>query len=215
MDGGLGFLGRAGRDFLLMYCIFDTETSGLFDFAKPADAPGQPRLASIAMLAADEHLNLIAATFVMVRPEGWTMPAEAQRINGLSQHLLETNGVPVGEVLWRYAQEIERGAVMVAHNAQYDAKIMRGEMRRAGMPDLYTATPTICTMKALEPVLRIPKATGRGWKWPKLAEAVRQCLGRDHANAHGALPDALACLDLLRWMKREGCMPNPSLASAA
>lgn len=198
-----------------MYCIFDTETSGLFDFSQPADAPGQPRLASIAMLAVDEELRLVAATSVLVRPDGWEMPAEAISINGLTQELLTTHGVPVGEVLWRYAQEIERGTVMVAHNAQYDAKIMRGEFRRAGMPDLYGETPTICTMKALEPILRIPKANGRGWKWPKLSEAVQHCLGQNHANAHGALPDAMAALDLLRWMKREGCMPEPALAKDA
>lgn len=198
-----------------MYCIFDTETSGLFDFSQPADAPGQPRLASIAMLAVDEELRLVAATSVLVRPEGWQMPAEAIAINGLTQDLLTTHGVPVREVLWRYAEEVRRGAVIVAHNAQYDTKIMRAELRRAGMDDLYPDTRTICTMKTLEPILRIPKANGRGWKWPKLSEAVMQCLGRDHTNAHGALPDAMAALDLLRFIKREGCMPEPMLAKAA
>lgn len=198
-----------------MYCIFDTETSGLFDFSQPADAPGQPRLASIAMLAVDDELRLVAATSVLVRPDGREMPAEATSVNGLTQDLLTTHGVPVREVLWRYAEEIGRGAIIVAHNAQYDTKIMRAELRRAGMDDLYGETRTICTMKTLEPMLRIPKANGRGWKWPKLSEAVWHCLGRDHANAHGALPDAMAALDLVRWIKREGCMPEPMLGKAA
>jgi DNA polymerase III epsilon subunit-like protein len=159
-----------------VYCIFDTETSGPFDFAKPADADGQPRLASI----------------------------------------LSRYGVPVVEILDRFTGEVLRQkSIMVAHNAQYDLKIMRGELRRAGMPDLYGETPSICTMRSLQPVLRIPSTRGAGWKWPKLSEAVTQCLGRDHANAHGALPDVMACLDLLRWMKREGCMPEPSFANAA
>lgn len=187
-----------------MYCVFDTETSGLFDFNRPADAEGQPRLASIAMIAADADLNLIAATAVLVQPVGWEMSAEAESINGLSQRLLNEHGVPVCEVLWRYAQEIDRGAVIVAHNAQYDTKIMRGEFRRAGMPDLFAETRTICTMKSLIEECNLPKANGRGLKWPKLSEAVSHCLRRDHANAHGALPDALACLDLLRWMKTNG-----------
>lgn len=193
-----------------MYCIFDTETSGLFDYSKPADAAGQPRLASIAMLAADADLNLLAATFVLVRPDGWEMSAEAEAVNGLSQQLLNENGVPVKEVLWRYAAEIERGAIMVGHNVQYDTKIMRGELRRAGMPDFYERTQTICTMRSLTDVLRIPKPSGRGFKWPRLEEALMQVLGRSHSGAHGALHDAIATLDLLRALKARGLMPSPA-----
>lgn len=191
------------RDAPFFY-IIDTETTGLFDFARPADAPGQPRLASVALLACDHDLNLIAATSVLIRPDGWEMPASAERINGLSTELLTKHGAPVSEVLWRYAEEINWGSTIVAHNVDYDTKIMRGEMRRAGMPDLYEKTRTLCTMKSLVDVCQLPKPSGRGYKWPRLSEAVSHCLGRDHANAHGALPDAMACLDLLRWMKAQG-----------
>ena len=33
----------------MKYAVIDTETSGLFDFSKPAEAEGQPRLASLAI----------------------------------------------------------------------------------------------------------------------------------------------------------------------
>ena len=62
-------------------------------------------------------------------------------------------------------------------------------------------------------VCRIPKAGGYGVKWPKLSEALMHCFGRDHANAHGALPDAMATLDLLRWMRGDGLLPEPTLGS--
>ncbi|MEY4951800.1 MAG: hypothetical protein RL299_224, partial [Pseudomonadota bacterium] len=39
------------------YLVIDTETSGLFDFKKPADDPSQPRLASLAMIWADDDGN--------------------------------------------------------------------------------------------------------------------------------------------------------------
>lgn len=198
-----------------MYTIIDTETTGLFDFSRPADAEGQPRLASFAMLAADEDCRLICATHVLVRPEDWEMGAEAESINGLSQRLLETHGVPVGQVLVRYAGEVLGGRIVVAHNADYDLKIMRGELRRAGMNDFYSQTRTICTMRALTDVLQIPKASGRGYKWPKLAEAVRVCCGREPLGAHGALHDALDCLELMRWLKDRGLLPEPKGAVAA
>ncbi|MET4341940.1 3'-5' exonuclease [Bradyrhizobium sp. RT9a] len=198
-----------------MYTIIDTETTGLFDFNKPAHADGQPRLASFAMLAADADCRLICATHVLVRPDGWQMGAEAESINGLSQQMLEEHGVPVGQVLVRYAHEVMGGGVIVGHNVDYDAKIMRGELRRARMSDFKGRTPTICTMRALTDVLQIPKASGRGYKWPKLAEAVRVCMGREPLGAHGALHDALDCLDLMRWLKDRGLLPEPKGVLAA
>ena len=35
----------------MKFVVLDTETSGLFDYCKPADADGQPRLAEIALQA--------------------------------------------------------------------------------------------------------------------------------------------------------------------
>ena len=40
----------------MKYVVIDTETSGLFDFSKPADAEGQPRLASLAMVFLDQDM---------------------------------------------------------------------------------------------------------------------------------------------------------------
>ena len=115
-----------------MYCILDTETSGLFDFSRPADAEGQPRLASIAMLLADDGLNLVAATSVLIRPDGWEMSREAEAVNGLSQALLNEHGVPICGVLSTYENALRSGDIVVAHNAQFDTKVMRGPVRHQG-----------------------------------------------------------------------------------
>jgi len=37
------------------FCVFDTETTGLFKFKLPADDPSQPRLASAALIVADQN----------------------------------------------------------------------------------------------------------------------------------------------------------------
>ena len=41
-----------------MYAVIDTEGSNLFDFSKPADAEGQPRLAELAIIYADSEFNI-------------------------------------------------------------------------------------------------------------------------------------------------------------
>ncbi len=198
-----------------MYLVIDTETSGLFNFQAPADAEGQPRLASIAMIECDANLRLTRAQSMLVRPNGWTMPPEAEAVNGLSQEFLLQHGEPIENILFAYTNAISAGHVVVAHNAQYDAKVMRGELRRAGRDDLYKRTLRICTMQALTDICAIPSPRGRGFKWPKLSEAVAYCFKRDHRDAHGCLPDALACLDLARWLKECGRLPTPMTQVAA
>lgn len=59
--------------------VIDTETSGLFDWSRPADAEGQPRMSSLAMLAVlGERVWLKAHAYV--RPDGWTMAPDATAI---------------------------------------------------------------------------------------------------------------------------------------
>ena len=53
-----------------MFAFFDTETTGLPDWKAPADAPGQPRIASVAIiLCADDYRVVEAADGA----EAWAM----------------------------------------------------------------------------------------------------------------------------------------------
>src|SRR5690606_38676791 len=120
------------------YCIFDTETTGLFLFKDsatgapiPADDPRQPRLAHLNMILVNEDLEEEDEIDLFVKPDGWEMPAEAGAVNGLTTHGLLEVGTPIAAVLDAYVDIVQRGYVMVAFNAQYDCKMMRGELRRA------------------------------------------------------------------------------------
>lgn len=195
----------AGNGFL----ILDTETSGLFDWSLPADAPGQPRLASIALLFVDGDLEIERRHYDLVRPDGWEMSAEAQALNGLSQERLLAEGVDVKAVLELFDGALRSGLTLVAHNLAFDAKVMRGELRRAGLSDEHCRAG-ICTMRDLTQTCAI--AGPRGLKWPKLEEACRIVLGREIAGAHNALVDAKACLWLLRAMHERGLLATSNAA---
>lgn len=191
-----------------MYAIIDTESTGLFDFSKPADADGQPRMAEFVMILADADLNVEQEYHVLIKPDGWEMSEGATKINGLTTEHLNEHGIPVGEALTEYRSAILNGRIIVAHNAQYDTKILRGECRRAGIDDLFEQTPNICTMRALTDVCKIPPNGNRGgYKFPKLSEA---CVFFDmkEFGDHSALNDARACLGLLREMKKRN-IPLP------
>jgi len=194
----------------MKYVALDTEGSGLFDYTKPADAEGQPRLAELAMIFVNDDLEVEGTYQAYVQPDGWEMQQGATKANGLTTEFLREKGVAVADVLCAYSAAINEGRIVVAHNSQHDLKQLRGELRRAGMPDLFEQTANFCTMRALTDVCRILNARGNGWKWPKLSEACVH-FGLDIFGDHTAMTDARAVLLLMREMKKRGMLPEPKV----
>jgi DNA polymerase-3 subunit epsilon len=208
----------------MKYAIIDTETSGLFDFSKPADAPGQPRLASLAVILAeietvfgpmDNGIDRLAVTHeceIFVRPFGWEMTPEGTAVHGLTQEFLLENGQPIATALDYYTSLVRQGYIICAYNAQFDTKMLRGELRRAERPDLFEQTKNICLMRAATPVCRIPKKSGTGlsWKFPKLSEA---CAFFEIAQpaAHSALGDARSAFTIMQHLHKANLLPAPEV----
>jgi DNA polymerase III subunit epsilon len=202
-----------GIDLMLKFVVLDVETTGLPMRAErgappiPADAPGQPRLASFCVIALDENLVEIEQDSIaaLIKPDGWEIGAEASAVNGLTTERCAAEGIPVADVLGVYSDLIGRGAIVVAHNVIFDTKIMRGELRRAFLPDLFKQTRIICTMRAAADVIT------PGRKQVKLIDAYRHFFESDFADAHTAQADARACLALLRKLTEIGCCPEPQI----
>ena len=201
----------------LSYLVIDTETSGLFKFRDadgkpvPADAPGQPRLASVAFIMVDPGMTVISEREFLIKPDGWSLDAGAAAVNGLTMERLEAEGVPVGDVLDLYTNAISDERVVVAFNAQFDTKMMRGELRRAARPDLFDQTKNICTMRACDGIVIKPDG-GRGW--PKLAHACAH-FNIQQQDQHTALGDARACLEVFKHLIAIGAAPEPAVHLAS
>lgn len=190
---------------------FDTETTGLFDYSKRADEPGQPRMAQIAMTLLDvaddwqSHTTIDTKSF-LVKPDGWTMPAGMAETlgHGLTHEHLMEHGQPVADALQHYAG-LHAGADLIAgFNVDYDLKVMRAELRLAGLPDMYGERPIFCIMRSATNICKIPKANGRGVKFPKLIEAVKSLLNEELAEAHNATVDLAATVRLLFALRSRG-----------
>jgi len=193
---------------MVKYIVCDTEGSGLFDYKRPADAEGQPRLAELVLIFVDEDMNIEREYQAYIKPDGWIMPDDTAKIHGLTQDILMEKGIPVVEAIAVYNEAVAEGRVMVAHNSQHDAKQIRAELRRAGMPDQFESAPNICTMRALTDVCKIPPNGGRGgYKWPKLSEAA-VFFHFDEFGDHSAMNDARVCLKLLRKLKELDALPE-------
>lgn len=200
------------------YVVIDTETSGIprykGDDGKPipADAEGQPRLAELAMVFLDENLATELEIFLYVRPDNWKMEEGATAINGLTDDFLNEHGKPIGEVLSAYQNAIEDGRVVVAFGAQFDCKIMRGELRRAGLDDMFDKTLNTCLMRSCQGQ-GIKKANGKGG-WPGLADVCAH-FGIEQEGKHTGMADARAAAAILPKLIELGCLQPPTIHKAA
>ena len=195
----------------MKFAIIDTETSGLFRYKDdagvpiPADDPSQPRLAHLGIILLDEQLNEERSIDMYVQPDGWKMEPGAQAKNGLTDEFLAENGAPVLTVLDQYVRVIDAGYVIVAFNAQFDCKQMRGELRRAGMDDRFLQTPNICVMRA-SMKLKVKKANGGGG-FPSLADVCAH-FGIEQQAPHTAGGDARAALEIFRRLHAKNMLPE-------
>lgn len=188
--------------------VVDTETSGRFDFKRSADAEGQPRLAQIAMLLIDDEDGSIESEHSFyIKPDGWTMEAEASAVNGLTDEFLRDHGVPVRDAMEAYSQAILSGRYLIAFNAQWDAKMCRAELRRAGMPDLFEQTRNVCVMRKANGII-LKEGGKKGW--PSL-ERCREVLGLSSDGAHGAVKDARDALAVWLYLRSQGVDLMPEI----
>ncbi len=187
--------------------VIDTETNALPDLKRSADAEGQPRLAQLSMILLNVMGEIEGEQNFYVKPDGWSMSPETTAINGLTDKFLHEHGIPVRDVLEAYSQTILSGRYIIAFNAQFDAKMMRGELRRAGMPDLFEQTRNVCVMRKANGV--ILKADGKKG-WPSL-DRCREVLGLSTVGAHGAVKDAYDALSVWRYLKDHGVDLTPEV----
>jgi DNA polymerase III epsilon subunit-like protein len=214
----------------MRYLIIDTETNKLPDYKRSAQAEGQPRLAEFAAIIVNEHGERIEPEYQnYIKPDGWTMEAEATSVNKITQEMLERSGVPVAEVLQWYMNRIIIDQLpVIAYGAQFDTKIMRGELRRReGVnaaiehreenedADLFEVTPNVCLMRQARPFAKLigrelVKASGSNKGWPKLTDLC-DFLGviYDKESLHGALADARAAQTCFAVMVHQGFVPEP------
>ena len=191
---------------MTLHLVIDCETTGLFDYHKPADADGQPRLCQIGMIWLDDELKTVREEEWMIRPTDWKLTEEAEKVNGLTQELLEEKGITVNIPLRHYLNAIDDKHVIVAFNVDYDVKIMRAELRRARFVDRYMQTRTLCVMRGCRDIVGAKTEAGR-IKMPSLVEACGY-FGLDlEPVPHRALGGARAALEILRKLREAGQMP--------
>ena len=115
-----------------MYIIFDTETTGLpKNWNLPyTDTDNWPRAIQIAWQLHDDMGELVEAKDFLIRPEGFDIPYDAERIHGISTELALQNGESLEMVMGLFNEALGKAKFVVGQNIGFDKNIMGCEFHR-------------------------------------------------------------------------------------
>lgn len=195
-----------------MYLIFDTETTGLpGNFNAPiTNTDNWPRCIQIAWQLHDEFGTLIEHQDYLVRPDGFNIPYDAERIHGISTELAAEQGIELKEVLEKFNIALSKSEYIVGQNIGFDVNIMGCEFYRFGVENRLAEMPVLdtCTEITAE-LLKLPGGRGGRFKLPNLTELHQYLFGEPFAEAHNATADVEATTRcFLQLLKIDGFKPE-------
>ncbi len=180
---------------------FDTETTGLPDWKNPSEAENQPHIVQLAALLVDESGEIIDSMDVIVKPDGWLIPADTIAIHGISNERAQDEGIPEEDALRQFIGLFLRCDLRVAHNTTFDNRIIRIAMKRY-CPDLISdevwkdKNLYSCTLFAAKKIMG-------GSRGHTLPEAYQHFTGKTLEGAHNAMVDTKACLEIYQAIQQQ------------
>ena len=185
-----------------MPLFFDTETTGFPKDKLPSDDPEQPHIVQLAAILDDENGNIKASMNIIINADCGPVPEKAYNVHKISEAIYKEFGISYLVALAPFNSLVQCTDVIVAHNTDFDLKILKIAYARLGKLEQFTSKiqskPQFCTMLATTDIVKIPNPRGRGgYKWPKLDEAYRVLVNPSgFAGAHDAFEDVKACREV-------------------
>ncbi len=188
-----------------MYLVFDTETTGLpKNYQAPLDDfLNWPRIVQIAWSLYDAEGNHWESYSYIIKPDGFVISEEVAKIHRISQERALKEGIPLEQALEHFLKDVQKATYLVAHNIDFDEKIVGSELLRSGRENNLRTANKICTMKSSAAVLKIDNNRG-GYKWPNLTELYTFLFNTNFSEAHDAAFDVRACAECFFELKRRG-----------
>ena len=185
-----------------MYIVIDCETTGLpKNWKAPiSDLDNWPRMIQIAWARYDEESRPVESRAFLIRPDGFTIPREAQRVHHISTERAMAEGKPLAAALQEFADAVGKSEVIVAHNIRFDESIISAEYLRLKLTPPFGDKKRICTMVGTKDFCRIQGQYG--YKWPSLSELHHFLFATGFEEAHDAGADVAACADCFLELRR-------------
>ena len=171
---------------------YDTETTGLPIWKIPSDDVAQPHLVQLGAVLVDaDTKKTIASLDVIIKPEGWVIPDEVAAIHGITTEMAMDVGIPEKLALEMFLA-LRGNSERVAFNKTFDQRIIRIAAKRyldqEAQDKWAVKEDHHCSMRMARADI--------GGKQPKLADAYRHYTGNELVDAHSAMADTKACMDV-------------------
>jgi DNA polymerase-3 subunit alpha len=196
-----------------MFLIFDTETTGLpRNYKAPlTDFDNWPRVVQIAWQLHDDKGELVEVKNFIIKPNGFTIPFNSEKIHGISTERATKFGVDLDFVLDELESVLKQTKFNVGHNIEFDLNIMGSEFLRAGRENPLAKMESLDTMKQTVNFCAIPGGRGGGFKYPNLSELYLKIFGEKFKEAHNASADVEATSRAFLELVRKSVIPPKKL----
>lgn len=180
--------------------VFDTETTGL-----PVNNPSiyqtsaWPHVIQLSYILYDTDKNKIIASQdnIVNIPKCVDISQESIDVHGITRKDTDRRGYEMKGLLETFQTCLENSDFIVAHNIQFDKKILMVEGIRNKIKLNFDKPQEYCTMKNGSHICKIERVNNRGekyFKYPKLAELHKTIFDTEPNNLHNAFVDILICL---------------------
>ena len=191
-----------------MYLIFDTETTGLpHNYTAPVeDLENWPRLVQLGWQLHGSKGELMTSGNYIIKPEGFTIPFNAQKIHGISTDRALKEGYDLKEVLGIFNTDLEQAKEIVGHNIEFDNKIIGAEFLRKEVSSIFLDLPTVDTSRVSIDYCQLEGGLGGKLKAPKLIELYEKLFGESFEDAHDASYDVHGTAKCFFGLIKEGVL---------
>ena len=178
-----------------MFLIFDTETTGLpKNYAAPlSNTDNWPRCVQIAWQLHDTMGNLLEHQDYLIKPVGFNIPYDAEKVHGISTELAEEQGANLHEILLKFKEVLGKTTFIVGQNVGFDVNILGCEFYRENIETNLSSLPILDTCTEITAsLLKLPGGRGGKFKLPTLSELHTFLFNEPFAEAHNATADVEA-----------------------
>lgn len=192
------------------YMVVDTETDGLLPkyFNAKEDFEETPNIVSIAWLLLTEDFKLVKKEYHIFKLNK-LKSKEAQQYHKFTVEQLQKDGKDAADIFKIFIEDVNKIRYMVAHNIEFDAGIVDGNLLKHGFKRQFTRKRNRCTMVMGKNICQIERYNSKGWKYPKLEELFHG-LYSDYVyefnlpDLHNALNDCFVTAMCLKKIVNDG-----------
>ncbi len=169
--------------------LFDCETTGL-----NANTCQIIELAAIKV-GIDPDGNIINQKVMddfISLPKGKNLPPKIVELTGITDEILLSEGIDESLAASHFMEMVEGDALLIAHNAQFDANFLRKLLSKYNMPSDFSYVDTMTVYK-----------DRRAYPHRLMNAIMEYGLSDKVQNSHRAIDDVLALLEVLKCMHDE------------